>query len=291
VKDYDMASSELQNKVYLITGANGGIGKVTALALAQRGATVVMVCRDRGKGEATQAEIKSVSGNDHVDLLIGDMSSLTSVRQLAQEVLANYPQLHALINNAGGTFSKRTLTSDGIESTLALNYVGPVLLTNLLLDRLKASAPARIINVSSSAHNFGKLKFDDLQSAQKYGSMSVYGQAKLALIMFTYDLARQLDGTGVTANVLHPGVVATGFFGDGIIGKVLKLFLLTPEQGAQTSIYLASSPEVEHVNGKFFTKSKAAASSEDSYDEQKQQQLKQVTEALIAEKSNSLENV
>jgi NAD(P)-dependent dehydrogenase (short-subunit alcohol dehydrogenase family) len=285
-----MASTELQDKVYLVTGANAGIGKSTALALAQRGATVVMVCRDRVRGEAAQAEMKAISGNDHIDLLIGDMTSLTSVRQLAQEVQTNYPQLHALINNAGGTYAKRSLTSDGIESTLALNYIGPFLLTTLLLDQLKANAPSRIVNVASMVHKFGKLKFDDLQSEQKYASLSVYGQAKLAFIMFTYELARRLDGTGVTANVLHPGGVATSYVGDNLIGKLSKLVLLTPEQGAQTSIYLASSPEVEHVSGTYFTKSKAVASSKASYDEQKQQQLWQITEALIAEKSASVEH-
>jgi NAD(P)-dependent dehydrogenase (short-subunit alcohol dehydrogenase family) len=285
-----MTSNELQGKEYLVTGANGGIGKSTALSLAQRGATVVMVCRDRGRGEAAQAEIKSVSGNKHVDLLIGDMASLTSVRQLAQEVQINYPQLHALINNAGGTFAKRSLTSDGIESTLALNYVGPFLLTTLLLDQLKANAPARIVNVSSMVHKFGKLKFDDLQSEQQYSSLRIYGQAKLALIMFTYELARRLDGTGVTANVLHPGGVATSYVGDNLIGKLSKLVLLTPEQGAQTSLYLATSPEIEHVSGKYFTKSKVAASSKASHDEQRQKQLWQITEALIAEKSASVEH-
>jgi NAD(P)-dependent dehydrogenase (short-subunit alcohol dehydrogenase family) len=286
-----MASSELQDQVYVVTGANGGIGKATALALAQRGATVVMVCRDRARGEAAQAEIKSSSGNSHVDLLIGDMTSLTSVRQLAQEILANYPQLHVLINNAGGSFSKRTLTSEGIETSLALNYIGPFLLTTLLLDRLKESAPARIVNVGSMAHTFSKLHLEDLHSERnKYRSLRVYGHAKLALTMFSYALARQLEGTQVTVNILHPGAVATSYVGDGLLGTLAKLVMLTPEQGAQTSIYLATSSAVEHVSGKYFIKSKEAASSKDSYDVQQQKLLWQATEALIAEKSASVEH-
>jgi NAD(P)-dependent dehydrogenase (short-subunit alcohol dehydrogenase family) len=286
-----MAGSDLQDQVYLVTGANGGIGKATALALAQRGATVALVCRDRARGEAAQAEIKASSGNEHVDLLIGDMTSLTSVRQLAQEVLANYPQVHALINNAGGMFSQRSVTSDGIEKTLALNYVGPFLLTTLLLDRLKASAPARIVNVSSMVHKFVRLNFDDLQSEQQYRGLSVYGKAKLALIMFSYELARRLEGSQVTVNVLHPGGVATGFVGDGMIGKLSRLVLLTPEQGAQTSLYLATSPAVEHVSGAYFIKSQQASSSKVSHDQAQQQRLWQLTESLIADKSAPVEHV
>lgn len=171
--------------------------------------------------------------------------------------------------------------------TLALNYIGPFLLTTLLLERLKASAPARIVNVSSTVHKFSKLKLDDLQSERHYSSLGVYGHAKLALLMFSYELARRLEGSQVTVNALHPGGVATGFVGDGIIGKLSKLFLLTPEQGAQTSIYLTTSPAVEHVSGKYFTKSKEASSSKASYDQQQQHQLWQVTETLIAEKSTS----
>jgi NAD(P)-dependent dehydrogenase (short-subunit alcohol dehydrogenase family) len=279
---------KMEGKVCLVTGANGSIGKYTALGLAQRGATVVMVCRNRAKGEAAQREIISVSGNEHVDLLIADMSSLVSVRQLAQDVLARYPQVHVLINNAGGMLSKRTVTVDGLETTWAANYVGPFLLTRLLLDRLKASAPARIVNVGSVVHKVGKLNFNDLQGERHYSGTSAYGQAKLAVIMSSYDLARRLEGTGVTVNVLHPGGVQNDYFGQGVFAKLLKLVLLTPEQGAQTSIYLATSPDVESISGKYFTKSKVATSSKRSHDEEMQKRLWDVTEDMIEEKGVSI---
>lgn len=280
-----MGDTEMQGKVCLVTGANSGIGKVTALDLARRGAHVIMVSRNRDKGEAAQAEIKQQSGNEQVDLLIADMSSLASVRQLAQEVKDRYPQLHILINNAGGMYTKRQESVDGIESSFATNYVGPFLLTTLLLDLLKASAPARIINVSSMAHKMGRINLDDLQSEKSYAAMRVYGSAKLALILFTNELARRLAGSGVTVNALHPGVVGTSFFGDGLLGKISKLFLLTPEKGAQTSLYLATSPDVANVSGKYFDKSKATPSSKESYDEQAGQKLWQLTEQLIEQRS------
>ncbi|GCE07045.1 SDR family oxidoreductase [Dictyobacter aurantiacus] len=280
-----MASTEMQGRVCLVTGANNGIGKVTALELARRGAHVIMVSRNRAKGEEAQAEIKRESGNEQVDLLIADMSSLASVRQLAQEVKDRYPQLHVLINNAGAMYNKRQESVDGIESSFATNYVGPFLLTNLLLDLLKASAPARIVNVSSTAHKMGKIDFNDLQSEKSYRPMGVYGSAKLALILFTYQLAHRLEGTGVTVNALHPGVVGTSFFGDGLLGKLGKLVMLSPEKGAQTTIYLATSPDVANVSGKYFDKSKAVPSSKASYDEQAGLRLWQITEQLIEQKS------
>ncbi|GCF10954.1 SDR family oxidoreductase [Dictyobacter arantiisoli] len=278
-----MADQNMQGKVCLVTGANGGIGLATARELARQGAHVVMVCRNRAKGEAAQAEIKSVSGNQQVDLLIADISSLASVRQLAQEVRERYPHIHVLINNAGGMFNQRVETADGLETTWALNYIGPVLLTNSLLDILKASAPARIINVSSTAHRFGRIDFDDLQSKQRYRGMRAYGSAKLALILYTYELASQLEGSGVTANCLHPGVVATNFFQLGLLNWLGRLVFLTPEQGAQTTLYLATSPEVAQVNGKYFTKSKAVSSTKDTYDEATRKRLWQSTETLLSE--------
>ncbi|GER91777.1 short-chain dehydrogenase [Dictyobacter vulcani] len=285
-----MANTNMQGKVCLVTGANGGIGKVSALELAKLGATVIMVCRNRSKGEEAQAEIKRISGNQNVDLLTADMSSIASVRQLAQEVTAKYPQLHVLLNNAGRMNNKREVSVDGIESTLASNYIGPFLLTNLLLDLLKASAPARIINVSSTAHKMGKINFDDLQAEKNYRGFPVYGNSKLALTLFTYELARRLEGTGVTVNNLHPGVIASGFFGTGLLGRLGRLVMLTPEQGAQTSIYLATAPEVTTVNGKYFEKSKQSTSSKISNDEQLGKRLWQVTEELIAQKSSQTVN-
>ncbi|GCE28646.1 short-chain dehydrogenase [Dictyobacter alpinus] len=281
-----MANTNMQGKVCLVTGANSGIGKVTALELAKLGATVIMVSRNRAKGEAVQAEIKRLSGNENVDLLTADMSSIASVRQLAQEVQAKYPQLHVLLNNAGGMNNKRQVSVDGIEQTWASNYIGPFLLTNLLLDLLKASAPARIINVSSTAHKMGKINFDDLQAEKNYRAFPVYSNSKLALTLFTYELARRLEGTGVTVNNLHPGVIGSNFFGTGLLGRLSKLVMLTPEQGAQTSIYLATAPEVATVSGKYFEKSKISTSSKTSQDQQLGQRLWQVTEELIAQKSN-----
>src|SRR6266571_796457 len=203
-------NNSMQGKICMVTGANSGIGKATALALAQMGATVVMVCRDRARGEEARSEITTKSRKNAVDLLQADLSSQQSIRQLVEHFKHRYTQLHVLINNAGAAFTGRRETVDGLEMTFAVNYLAPFLLTNLLLDVLKASAPARIVNVSSNSHEAGYIQMDDLQ-AEHYRSMRVYGQAKLAVVLFTYELARRLQGTGVTDNCLHPGFVATHF--------------------------------------------------------------------------------
>lgn len=267
----------MQGKICLVTGANSGIGKATAMGLAQRGATVVMVGRDREKGEAVQREIKTKSGNEAVDLLLADLSSQESVRQLVENFLQRYTQLHVLINNAGMTSLRRRETVDGLERTFAVNQLAPFLLTNVLLDVIKASALSRIINVSSGAHEAGHINMDDLQSEKKY--MRAYGQSKLALVLFTYELARRMQGTGVTANCLHPGFVATNFGqnGTGPIGRgvmnVISRFGISPEEGAKTSIFLATSPEVKGVTGKYFVKSIPKRSAPISYDVTLQRQL------------------
>src|SRR2546423_7285326 len=203
--------SSMQGKICMVTGANSGIGKATALALAQRGATVVMVCRDRARGEEARSEITAKSRNNAVDLLLADLSSQQSIRQLVEHFQQRYTQLHVLINNAGAAFPGRRETVDGVEMTFAVNYLAPFLLTNLLLDMLKASTPARIINVSSAAHQSGSMQLDDLQAEKRYRPMRTYPQAKLAVVLFTYELARRLQGMGVTVNCLHPGFVATNF--------------------------------------------------------------------------------
>jgi len=203
--------SSMQGKICMVTGANSGIGKATALALAQMGATVVMVCRDRARGEEARSEITTKSRNNAVDLLQADLSSQQSIRQLVEHFQQRYTHLHVLINNAGAAFTGRRETVDGLEMTFAVNYLAPFLLTHLLLDMLKASAPARIVNVSSNSHEAGYIQMDDLQEEKHYRSMRVYGQSKLAVVLFTYELARRLQGTGVTANCLHPGYVATHF--------------------------------------------------------------------------------
>lgn len=264
----------MKGKVCVITGANAGIGRATALGLAELGATVVLVCRNPDLGQAAVQEIKAASGNQAVDMLQADLSSQAAVRQLAADFRARYSQLHVLINNAGIAPVRRSVTADGIESTLAVNYLAPFLLTNLLLDEFKASAPARVVNVAGDFHRKATIRFDDLMSEQDYSGAAANNQAKLALILFTYELARRLEGTGVSANCLHPGPTATdGPLHDPDLSafsramyRIVRVFFQSPEKGAETSIYLASSPEVDGVTGKYFIKKRAVESSPESYD-------------------------
>jgi NAD(P)-dependent dehydrogenase (short-subunit alcohol dehydrogenase family) len=270
-----------------VTGSTSGIGKVTARELAKQGATVVLVSRTRAKGEATQTEITQATGNPHVELLVADLSLLADVRRLASEFQHTNSHLHLLVNNAGCAYPTRTLTSEGLEATLVVNYLAPFLLTELLLYTLKASAPARIVNVSSAQHANAHIDFDNLQGEKKYGNLRTYNQAKLAVLLWTYELARRLKGTGVTVNALHPGITATNF-PSGMTGvlawgmRLSKPLLLTPEKGAQTTLYLATSPEVEGVTGKYFVKSHETKSSNDSYDQTVGARLWEVTEQLVA---------
>jgi NAD(P)-dependent dehydrogenase (short-subunit alcohol dehydrogenase family) len=250
--------ANMYGNICLVTGATNGIGKAAALALAQMGATVVLVGRNAPKTVQLVDEIRAASGNQNVDSLLADLSSQQEVRRLASEFKGSYPHLHVLLNNAGGTFTTRQLSVDGIEMTFALNHLAYFLLTNLLLDTLKASAPARIINVSSDAHSRGRIDFDNLQGERSYSSFGPYGNSKLANILFTTELARRLEGTGVTVNALHPGLTSTGFGKNNpgilmkIMGAVIPLIAHSPEKGAETSIYLASSPEVQSITGKYF---------------------------------------
>jgi len=279
--------SDMDGKVVLITGATNGIGKVAALELAKQGATVVIVGRNPAKTGATVAEIKEQSRNPAVDMIVADLSSMAEVRKVAESFKGKYTRLDVLINNAGAVFSRREETVDGYEMTFALNHLSYFLLTNLLLDVLKASAPARIVNVSSEAHTMGILNFDDLHSKKSYGLVGfrAYCTSKLQNILFTYELARRLEGTGVTANVLHPGSVATGFAHNtpGLISlmyRLVDLFSLTPEQGADTLIYLASSSQLIGISGKYWEKRKPIQSSSDSHDETAQKRLWAVSEQL-----------
>ena len=260
----------MSGKTCIVTGANSGIGKETALGLAQTGARVIMVCRNAERGKAALDEIRRESGSSQVDLLIADMSSQASVRVLAEQIQREYPRLDVLVNNAGGATQARTLSADGIELTLATNHLGAALLTLLLLDLLKASAPSRIVNVSSSeAQHPARLDTNDLQfERRKYSGIAAYRQSKLLMNAFTFELARRLAGTGVTANCLHPGAVATNIWNPDLlpllIGKliiaVVKPFMLNSKQGAAVSLYLAASPEVAQVSGEYFVKSKPAKS-------------------------------
>jgi NAD(P)-dependent dehydrogenase (short-subunit alcohol dehydrogenase family) len=249
---------KMNGKICLVTGGTNGIGKATAQALAQMGATVVIVGRDAQKAAQVTEEIRAASDNQNIDWLLADLSSQQDIRRLATEFKRKYSQLHVLLNNAGGTFKTRQLSVDGIEMTFALNHLAYFLLTNLLLDTIKASTPARIINVSSGAHSGGKIDFHNLQGERSYTSFEPYGNSKLANILFTTELARRLEGTGVTVNALHPGLTSTGFgqnnpgFLMKIMGAVVPLIARSPEKGAETSIYLASSPEVQSITGKYF---------------------------------------
>jgi NAD(P)-dependent dehydrogenase (short-subunit alcohol dehydrogenase family) len=262
----------LEGRTCIVTGASSGIGEETALALARLGARVVLICRSRERGEGSRAAIAQRSGNDAVDLVLGDLASLAEVRRIAAELLATCPAIQVLVNNAAVVNLRRSTTVDGHESTFAVNHLAYFLLTNLLLDRMRESAPARIVNVSSNGHESGKLDFDDLQSERNYRCMRVYGASKLANVLFTYELARRLRGTGVTANCLHPGAVATRLAHNNgaiavIITALLRPFFLSPARGAATSIHLAAADEVEGVSGKYFVRQREVPSSPASYDE------------------------
>ncbi len=273
----------MKDKVCLVTGATAGLGKATARQLARQGATVIVVGRDPEKSRATVNEIKQQTGNPNVESMLADLSVQKEVRALAEQFKSKYQSLNVLVNNAGAIFLRHQESADGIEMTFALNHLNYFLLTNLLLDTLKASAPARIINVSSRAHvRVPGLNFDDLQNRKGYAGQQVYGQSKLANVLFTYELARRLEGTRITVNALHPGFVATRFAtNNGVLARLarplLDLFAISVEEGTQTMVYLATSPEVEGMTGKYFYRQQAIPSSPASYDEAAARRLWDVT--------------
>jgi len=283
----------MAGKTVVITGGNSGIGKATAVALAAAGARVVITARNEARGTAAVADIAAASGSDDVELSVFDLGDLSSVRVGAADLLERCPTIDVLCNNAGLILSERSLSADGYEATFAINHLGPFLLTELLLDRLQASAPSRIVNVASMAHTYARrgVEFDDLMAEKSYKAMKVYGRTKLANILFTTELARRLAGTGVTANSLHPGTVATGYARDGdttgVMAWGVKVYAhlpisLTPEQGARTSVYLCSSPEVDGVTGAYFAKCRAKTPSANARDEAAAAQLWTVSEELVA---------
>ena len=281
-----MTEPSMTHKTCLITGATAGIGLATASALARLGATVIGVGRNAAKCADVQARLRQETGNPAVAYLTADLSSLAEVRRLAAAFTAAYPRLDVLVNNVGALYMRRRLSADGIEMTWALNYLGVCLLTDRLLPALKAGPASRVINVASVMHQNAQLDFDDLQGARRFSGMRAYSQSKLALIMWTYDLARRLAGTGVTANAVHPGFVAsdmyrTSFGGIKWLSPLLKLIALSNEQGAETSIYLASSPEVEGVTGQYFAKKQAVRSSAASYDPAAAGRLMEITAGMI----------
>jgi NAD(P)-dependent dehydrogenase (short-subunit alcohol dehydrogenase family) len=262
----------LEDRTCLVTGATSGIGTETALGLAREGARVLIVGRDAARGKATQESIASRSGNDRVELLLADLSSLAQIRELAREVKSRCDALHVLVNNAGVVHMRRQLTEDGLEATFAVNHLAYFALTLQLLDLLRASAPARIVNVASDAHRFGTLDWDDLQSERRYGglplvsAMRVYGSSKLLNILFTRELARRLSHSGVTANCVHPGAVSTRLgTNNGSAGRIvtglIRPFMLSPAEGAETSIHLATSPELAEVSGRYFARKREASCS------------------------------
>ena len=276
----------LAGKTALVTGATAGIGQVAARELARRGARVIVVGRSPSKCEATTDLIRRESGNPLVESLVADLSSQADVRKLADEVKARCPRLDILLNNAGAMFTKRRESVDGIEMTFALNHLGYFLLTNLLLDLLKASAPGRVVSVASEAHRMvSKVDFKDIEGKRKYGGWHAYGQSKLANILFTDELARRVAGTGVTANSLHPGFVASNFTeGNGAMGWFMRrlagLIAISVEDGAKTSIYLAASPEVEGVTGRYFANSRPAEPRKPALDEAAAERLWELSEKM-----------
>jgi NAD(P)-dependent dehydrogenase (short-subunit alcohol dehydrogenase family) len=280
-----LAAESMSGKVCLVTGATSGIGLVTARELARRGARVVLVGRNPVRTEAAVAQIRAEAGGPDVESLLADLSSQEQIRDLARRFRERHPRLDVLVNNAGGMWLRRERTADGLEMTFAVNHLAYFLLTHLLLDALRAGAPARVVNVSSEAHRKAAIDFDDLQGERSYSGWRQYCRTKLMNLLFTYALARRLGGSGVTANALHPGWVATGFAGNnGWRGRLWQaaanLFAIRPEEGARTVVYLAASPEVAGVTGKYFVRERAVPSSPASYDEAAGERLWQVSLGL-----------
>ena len=281
----------MEGKVVVITGANVGIGLETAVGLARLGATTVLACRNEEKAAAAAAEVKERAGNDRVHVVALDLADLASVRTAAETVEREFDRLDVLLNNAGGMWTERATTVQGFEQTFGVNHLGHFYLTNLLLDRLRASAPARIVNVSSVGHHYCRgMKWDDLQRERRYSVMDAYAQSKLANILFTRELARRLDPEQVTANALHPGAVRSGFGMDGdmtgIVGlgnRMIRPFEISPTAGARTSIYLAADPAVDGKTGGYYVRSRPGHVSRPARDEAAAERLWTESERLLAE--------
>ena len=283
----DRDGDDVSTQTVMVTGATAGIGRVTAREIAQQGARVVIVGRSEPKCRATVDEIRRVTNNDQVDYLLADLSSLAATRAVAKEFKARYERLDVLVNNVGAVFMDFGVTVDGIERTFALNHLsGYFVLTNELLDMLKASAPARIVTVSSDAHTGGKLDFSQLEMRDSYSGFRQYGNTKLMNVLFTKELARRLEGRGVTANALHPGFVASNFGTNNAkwwvrpMMKFMHLFAISEDRGAETSIYLATSPDVEGVTGKYFVKCQEKTPAAAALAEPDQHRLWEVSEAM-----------
>jgi NAD(P)-dependent dehydrogenase (short-subunit alcohol dehydrogenase family) len=275
-----------KSKTIVVTGGTSGIGRATAVGLAKLGSRLILVGRDAGRAEETVAEIRKATGRKDIELVRGDFARQAEIRRVADELLARTDKIDVLVNNAGVTMMKRTTTPDGYETTFAVNHLAYFLLTGLLLPRLRAAAPgARIVNVASDAHRWGVLDLDDLQNEREYKAMKVYGQSKTANILFTRELARRLEGSGVTVNALHPGAVATRLGrGSGalfdLLQSVISVFMKSPEQGADTSIFLASAPELEGVNGGYFANRKQKPPQPHASDDALGRRLWEISEKL-----------
>lgn len=277
----------MTGKAVLITGGSGGIGKATALRLAQMGASVSIIGRDAGRTTTAAREIASASSTP-VTAFTADLSSQAEVRRVAVEVLARLTHLDVLVNNVGGYWNTRHTTVDNLERTFAVNQLAPFLLTSLLLERVTASTPARVVTVASNAQALGRIDFDDLEGEHGYSGARAYNQSKLANVLFTYELARRTKGTGVTANALHPGVVSTGFGASDpgrsqrLIVPLARPFMQRPDQGAATTVLLAADPAVQGTTGLFFARGKPKKSSPRSHDEAVARHLWQVCEELVS---------
>jgi NAD(P)-dependent dehydrogenase (short-subunit alcohol dehydrogenase family) len=271
----------MTGKVCVVTGANSGIGYFAALGLAEMGTEVALVCRNAERGAEAAKKIAKATGTKP-RLFSADMGLMDDVRRVADELNTAYPKIHVLLNNAGVLMRHREENAEGRELTFAINHLGPFLLTNLLLDHIKAAGTGRIVNVASTAHKGGRINFEDLEAKQKFGMWPVYSQSKLANVLFTKELARRLDGTAVTANALHPGVVATNLFtgAAGFFAPIISLFLISPEVGAHTSIYLATSPEVDGISGKYFARAAPAPTAAAARDMDVAARLWQVSEQM-----------
>ncbi|WP_353952580.1 SDR family oxidoreductase [Knoellia sp. S7-12] len=280
-------TDRMAGRTVVVTGSSGGIGRATAQRLAQMGATVAVVGRDRIRTEDAAGQIRGAT-QSHVDAYTADLSSQTQVRRLATELLDTLPRIDVLINNAGGYWNTRHVTDDGLERTFAINHLAPFLLTSLLLERLKDSSDGRVVTVSSNAESMGSIDFDDLQGERSYSGARAYNQSKLANVLFTHELARRLRGTSVTANALHPGVVRTAFGADDpgraqrVFVPLVRPFMRTPERGAATSVLLASSPDLNGVRGQFFRNGKQKRSSKPSYDQDVAARLWRTSAELVA---------
>jgi retinol dehydrogenase-14 len=279
-------SGPMAGRTVLVTGGTGGIGRATALGLARMGAHLAICGRDPARTQAAAGEIRA-AGGVQVDAFVADLSCESEVRRLAGEVLQRLSRIDVLVNNVGGYWNTRHVTADGLERTFAVNHLAPFLLTSLLLDRLEQSAPARVVTVSSNAHAQGRIDFADLQGQRSWSGARAYSQSKLANVLFSYELARRLPATSVTANALHPGVVRTSFGAEDPAGiqrrfvPFVRPFMKTPAQGAATSIHVACAPDLEQVSGRYFTNSKPKSSSKASYDQATAARLWQISADLV----------